>query len=170
MAKYKLAKNGVIDQENNMFIPNDPANRYWQEYQQWLAQGNTPDSEYTLDDLKQQKISQLKADFNKLPEYGYYSQTINKKINARYTDLLNMKSLLEFMTLTGQQKVEFRCYDNTFVEIDQNELRAMIKELIAYGLICYKRKWLIEQAILNCETETCLQQIQWDEQLNLKRG
>lgn len=37
---YKLTKFGV--QLGNASIPNDPANRDWQEYQAWLTKGNTP--------------------------------------------------------------------------------------------------------------------------------
>ena len=44
MAKYKLLTNGsVCDTETGAFIPNEPKNRHWQEYQVWLGEGNTPD-------------------------------------------------------------------------------------------------------------------------------
>jgi hypothetical protein len=32
---------GVVS-EYGEWIPNEPANRHWVEYQDWLAQGNTP--------------------------------------------------------------------------------------------------------------------------------
>lgn len=30
------------DQECPLVVPNDPKNRHWQLYQQWLEEGNTP--------------------------------------------------------------------------------------------------------------------------------
>lgn len=46
---YKYVKiDGVVSTKvirrvaDGAAIPNDPANRDWQEYQKWLAQGNTP--------------------------------------------------------------------------------------------------------------------------------
>lgn len=33
---------GIIRVADMGFIPNDPANRDWQIYQAWVAQGNTP--------------------------------------------------------------------------------------------------------------------------------
>lgn len=45
MAKYKFRNhsNGVYDNEANRAIPNSGKNRHWVAYQQWLADGNTPD-------------------------------------------------------------------------------------------------------------------------------
>lgn len=54
MAKYKLVQSGspitttgVIDTETGRSIPNNPDNRHWVEYEQWLTEGsplNVPDS------------------------------------------------------------------------------------------------------------------------------
>jgi hypothetical protein len=47
MADYQLTtadRNGpVLRTADQAWIPNDPANRDWQEYQQWLADGGVPD-------------------------------------------------------------------------------------------------------------------------------
>lgn len=51
MEKYKLLNIGVFDNERNLYIPNDPGNADWREYQEWLSAGNVPDPEYTQEEL-----------------------------------------------------------------------------------------------------------------------
>ena len=47
---YKLTQSGVIRLSDNSFIPKDPANRDFQEFQKWLADGNNPIPEYVPND------------------------------------------------------------------------------------------------------------------------
>jgi len=43
METYILRTDGVIRGSDSAFVPNDPKNTDWQAYQQWLADGNTPE-------------------------------------------------------------------------------------------------------------------------------
>lgn len=56
MAKYKLSGDGVQDIETGAIIPNDLGNRDWQEYLEWFAEGNTPDPQFTQEELDQQAL------------------------------------------------------------------------------------------------------------------
>ena len=42
MKRYKLLEDSVFDNLSSHSIPDVPSNRHWQEYQEWLAEGNTP--------------------------------------------------------------------------------------------------------------------------------
>jgi hypothetical protein len=39
---YQLLEGGVYHRPTKRSIPEDMRNRHWQEYQRWLAAGNTP--------------------------------------------------------------------------------------------------------------------------------
>ena len=56
MAKYKLSGDGVQDTETGAFIPVDADNRHWRMYQDWLAAGNSPDPEFTPEEIAAQAI------------------------------------------------------------------------------------------------------------------
>jgi hypothetical protein len=48
---YKLKEVGVVRMYDEAHIPADPGNRDWQEYQAWLAAGNTPQPEFTQEEI-----------------------------------------------------------------------------------------------------------------------
>jgi hypothetical protein len=62
---YTLTKSSsVIRLADNVCIPNDPLNRDWQQYQQWLAAGNQPlsDPPPTAEELRNAwKLERAKA-------------------------------------------------------------------------------------------------------------
>jgi hypothetical protein len=51
MAKYKISGDGIKDTETGAYIPNAGGNRHWQEYLEWVADGNVPDDEFTEQEL-----------------------------------------------------------------------------------------------------------------------
>lgn len=68
MKKYKLLgggvlqpTGGVLDTERRMNIPNNPNNRHWQEYLGWLAEGNTPDPEFTQEEIAANELADRQA-------------------------------------------------------------------------------------------------------------
>jgi len=63
---FKLSGDGVIRKADGVCIPNSDGNRDWKQYQEWLAEGNTPEPEYTLEERlameRANEINELKAD------------------------------------------------------------------------------------------------------------
>ena len=61
MKLYKLTKsNIVLKLVNNIYstsIPNNPTNKDWQEYQNWLSEGNIPNQAESLEELYNRNIT-----------------------------------------------------------------------------------------------------------------
>ena len=66
---YKLMGGNGVKRSDGACIPNCADNHDWKEYQEWLAEGNTPEPQYTLEDRlameRADEISELKADLRK---------------------------------------------------------------------------------------------------------
>lgn len=161
MAKYKLLQNGVLDKENNMFIPNDPANRHWQEYQQWLLEGNNPEPEHTLEELKQLKLQEIKKGFKNEFKVGMIQSSLGFPVDARRweekNDLENLQSLIKL----NQYPIYFKDADGNIQELTEENAKTLEQELIQACLNRYQKKWQLEEQINNATTTEELDAIKW---------
>ncbi|MBI5205100.1 MAG: hypothetical protein HZA11_09300 [Nitrospirae bacterium] len=57
---YKISGNGVKRISDGTIIMDETGNKDWQEYQVWLAAGNAPDPEFTIDELRGSRITETK--------------------------------------------------------------------------------------------------------------
>ncbi len=64
MKKYKLTgiPTEIVMPMDNQTITDSGNNKYWRAYQEWLADGNTPDPEFTAAELKARAKADKEAD------------------------------------------------------------------------------------------------------------
>jgi len=144
--------------DRNIYVPVDVSNKYYQLIQSWIKLGNTPQCAHTKEELlehyKKVKLKELKISFE---DYRYnkakiFSKTINKYVDARERDLINIDALISSLP-DNNTTIQFRTYENDFIEVTKPQLESIKQEIIAYGLKLYQRKWEIEKKISN---ETCI--------------
>ena len=56
----KITKNGYLV-NNSLSVPNSSSNRHFQEVQTWIAEGNTPEPEFTQEELDIKSVQEAKA-------------------------------------------------------------------------------------------------------------
>jgi len=181
MAKYKLVADGIKeikledgttryepniigikDNETNMFIPLDLANRHYQEYQEWLKHGNEPDPSYTLEEVKRLKKFEIKSAFLQAFNQGYTSPTLGIKVDCKKEDLLNFKGALELAEATKQEKITIRDYNNEYHTITVDQLKTLITELIAYHAQLFQKKWDLEKQVDAATDFDSVCRIKWE--------
>ncbi len=82
---YKLiGTNSVKRLSDNAYIPFAKGNRDYEDYKLWLAEGNTPEPQFTNEELNQQRISLIKRKCGDIIESKY---PLYKQLNI--TNLLD---------------------------------------------------------------------------------
>jgi len=87
----KIQENGWLV-NNSMSVPNDKGNRHYPEIQQWLAEGNTPEPEFSFKQLQATKKQSIKAELQTyLKSYTLASGTI--VLNSMQDQANNLKNI-----------------------------------------------------------------------------
>lgn len=71
---YKLTEGGVIRLSDNANIPAAEGNQDWREYQRWLAVGNTPAPDRTLDEAKERALVRMQRARDAAMDAGFEFQ------------------------------------------------------------------------------------------------
>ena len=180
MAKYKLIADGcttktlddgsikviynitgIKDNEQGWFIPIDPANTHYQEYQQWLEEGNEPDPPYTLEELKQLKKQEIKQAFLSAPNDGFVSSSLNIKVDCKRDDYLNLQGAYDLAISKNLSTITIRDYNNEYHDLTPDQLKTLLNELLDYYNLLYQKKWNLEQQIDTATTLEETVQIKW---------
>jgi len=84
---YKLiGTNSVKRLADGACIPFADGNRDYEEYKQWIADGNTPEPEFTEEELNEQRIQAIKAKASELitSKYSIVWQLNHPRTDGRY--------------------------------------------------------------------------------------
>ena len=65
MQTVKLQAGGYLV-DGSLSVPNAPGNRHWQAVQEWIAEGNTPEPEFTQAELDAQAVESAKQEVSQL--------------------------------------------------------------------------------------------------------
>jgi len=86
---YKLNTNSVTRLSDGAFIPLADDNRDYEEYKQWLLEGNTPEPEFTEAELAQQEL------IKKVQEAKEYLASTDFKMTVDHYATLTKKEQTE---------------------------------------------------------------------------
>jgi len=124
----------------NMSVPQAEGNRHYQEVLEWIAEGNTPEPEFTKAELKQQVIDEANQLAKATKQEALTSLTVvtslGNEFDGNETARNNMLSAIQASTFTGTTATNWRMADNAVVEVTLDELKeALTLSIQAVGVI-----------------------------------
>ena len=161
--KKEFKISGIQDTELGYFIPLNPLNRHYQEYQEWLKEGNTPDDPFTLDEYKQIKKQEIKSEFTNQFSKGYQC-SLGFKVDCKKEDIINLQGAYQLAKSKNLTTIDIRDYNNQIHSVTPDELNTIINELLEYHESLFQKKWNLENEIDSATTFDELFDIVWSTQ------
>ena len=133
---YKLNQNSVTRLADGACIPFADGNRDYEEYKQWLSEGNTPEPEFTEAELEAKVQMEAKAERLKQLEVLTVTTTNGNTFDANNQARLDMSNGIQVSEILNVTQTVWRMADDTEVLIQIAELKeALAKALQAYATL-----------------------------------
>jgi len=132
---YKLNQNSVTRLADGACIPFADGNRDYEEYKQWLLEGNIPEPEFTQAELEAKVQMEAKAERLKKLEVLTVTTTNGNTFDANNQARLDMSNGIQVSEILNVTQTVWRMADDTEVLIQIAEL----KEALALALTEYAR-------------------------------
>jgi hypothetical protein len=161
MANYKLTESGVIETESGMNIPADPANRHWQEYQVWLGEGNTPEDEHTLQELKDAKKEEIDQWRDAAKQQPVTYNSVDYDGNDRSQANLNSTLTSIQAGVAIPNPLSWRAADNTNHDLTHVQLAELSGVMFAMVNAAYEHSWDLKAQADAAADEAAIDAIVW---------
>ena len=112
----------------------------------------------TLEESKSEKLSEIKLAFSNEQESGHTTSSLGFEVDATRRSKDDIESLL----YVDEFPVRFRDYNNEFHDLSKEQVEVLKREIIAYGLSTYQKKWDLEEAVKNATTIEELEAVVWE--------
>lgn len=148
MAKYKLTDSDIIhDTETGAFIPSDSANRHYQEYLEWVGEGNTPDPAYTGAELKENKTASLNQTREQKLNEGLEFDGNSYDSDQRSRE--NLSGTVAFIASGNSLPPGFtwRTSDNQNIAMDETKVVQFGAAMIAFVNDIYGISWTLKSQV-----------------------
>lgn len=128
---YKLiGTNSVKRLDDGAYIPLANGNSDYEIYKQWLSEGNTPEPQYTAEELLANEQAKLKqAKLEALAKITVTTQS-GKVFDGRDIDQQRMVSAILSADVVGITETQWKLADNTVTIVSLSEL----KEALTLGI------------------------------------
>jgi len=135
----KTQGNGFLV-NGTMSVPQAEDNRHYQEVLEWIAEGNTPEPEFTQAELDQQVIAEANQLAKATKQEALATLTVTTNLGNTFdgneTARNNMLSAIQASTFTGTTTTNWRMADNAVVSVSLDELKeALTLSIQAVGVI-----------------------------------
>jgi hypothetical protein len=164
---YKKIRDGVMRLEDGSFIPSDPKNRDWQEYQVWLSKGNTPTPERTLDEIKDRATTRITDARNTAlasltAPFDGDDWDADEATSARVANALTMIREATELGMPGvPTSIPWRTADNKDRTLTIDELRAMGASVFLAQQTVWGKQAALKNQIGAARTEAEVDAVVW---------